>query len=103
MTQFEKFMAFDIDQLADWLNRYGNFDDSLWMQWWNSTYCKNCESLEVDYEDLDMQCYFGSQRKAKCAYCEIHPNCKYFPNLLDIPDNKEIIKMWLNTQCLDRR
>jgi hypothetical protein len=34
-------------------------------------------------------------RKVKFAWCEFHEKCKFFPNLEEIPDDKEIIKMWL--------
>ena len=31
-----------------------------------------------------------------CTYCELNNHCKFFPQIAEIPDNKEVIKMWLN-------
>ena len=35
MTQFEKFKNMDINQFAEWLDRYGAFDNSPWIQWFD--------------------------------------------------------------------
>ena len=82
MTQFEKFKNMDINQFSEWLDEYGVFDNSPWIQWFNGLYCNNCEAIM----------WFP------CLCCELEGKCKYFPDLDEAPDNKMIIKMWLESE-----
>ena len=41
--------------------------------------------------------YEDGGREFPCSYCELNGNCKFFPDLDEAPDNKMIIKMWLET------
>ena len=87
MTNFEKFKSMNIEELSEWFDQYGQFDDSPWGNWFNERYCENCESIMCHYED--------SKYEFPCSWCELHNKCKFFQELDDVPDNKDIIKMWL--------
>ena len=90
MKQFEKFKNMDINQLSEWIDEYGQFDSSPWMSWFDQKYCKNCEDIMCKYED--------GESEFPCSYCEVYDICKFFPDLDEVPDNKMIIKMWLESE-----
>ena len=48
---FDKFKSMNIDELAEWLDKYGMFDNSPWMSWFDQKYCKGCEDIMCKYED----------------------------------------------------
>lgn len=88
MNNFEKFKQMSMNEFAEWLDEYGNFDSSPWMKWFDKKYCANCESIithPVDYPNLN----------TPCAYCELEEKCKFFPDMKEPPDTLKIIKMWL--------
>ena len=87
MTNFDFIKNMSIDELTDWLDKYGQFDVSPWMDWFNDNYCSKCE---VDEKDVLWPGY-----TMDCAYCELEGKCKYLTQLDNIPDNKDVIKMWL--------
>ena len=89
-TVFDKFKSMNIDNLAEFLDKYGMFDNSPWMTWFDKQYCSNCESIMCHYED--------STHEFPCSYCEWNGNCKFFPDLDEAPDNKMIVKMWLESE-----
>ena len=86
---FDKFKSMNIDEMAEWLDKYGTSDNSPWMSWFDQKYCKRCEDIMCKYED--------GKREFLCSYCELNGNCKFFPNLDEVPDNKMSIKMWLES------
>ena len=87
MTVFEKFKSKNIDELAEWLDEYCMFDDAPWIHWWDKNYCNNCDGI---WDDIN--CY---------AWCELNDDkCKFFQDMDYMPDNKQIIKMWLESECL---
>lgn len=91
-TKFKAFKRMTLDQFAEWLNKFGQFDKSPWMEWWDRTYCKHCDPIMCKYSDYAIE--------FPCSWCELNDNkCKFFPKLEDMPDNKEIIKMWLQTEA----
>ena len=89
-TKFDIFKSMTLEQFAEWLDKYGQFDGSQWMSWFDKKYCKNCEPIMCHYED--------SKNEFPCSYCEINNKCKFFPNIDHAPNNKEIIKMWLESE-----
>ena len=91
MNTYEKIKSMSIEELTDWIDKYGQFDDSPWMEWFDKTYCKNCESIKCHSKP--------SSAEIPCAYCELHDNCKFFPNIEHIPDTKDIVRMWLETEA----
>lgn len=95
MTHFENIKAMSIDELASWLDKHGRFD-SPWMHWFNETYCNNCP-VEHGYlpDYTGMHTYHVP---TEFAWCELHDKCKFFPDIDESPDNKDIIKMWLQLE-----
>lgn len=91
-TNFEKIKEMDIDQFTRWLDKYGQWDNSPWSKWFDSTYCRQRESVEATVEDD-----FG-KREFDFAWCELEHKCRYFADREDVPDCKEIIKMWLESE-----
>lgn len=90
MTRFEEFKNMNIDEFAEWLDKYCAFDESPWIKWFDELYCKKCEPIMCHYED--------SKNEFPCSYCELEDKCKFFPDLDEAPDNKMIIKMWLELE-----
>lgn len=81
------FESLSIDEFVDWLDEHGSIKDSPWLDWWDKTYCENCEP-EYDYLPF-------YNKKIECSFCELNGKCRYFQDMNDVPDNKQIIKMWL--------
>ena len=92
MTNFEKIKAMSVDALAEWLERLSKrYDEPDWTCWFDENYCKKCEPVIGRYKD--------SHREMEFSWCELNDNkCKYFQELDEIPDEKEIIKMWLESE-----
>jgi hypothetical protein len=90
MTNFENLRSMTVEQLAEWLDKHGQFDGSPWITWFDEEYCKKCDPVMCKYED--------GEREFPCAWCELNDGCKYFPDMQDAPDNKEIIKLWLEIE-----
>jgi hypothetical protein len=96
MTNLEYLQSLPINKFAEWLDEHGQFDGSPWMDWFNETYCKKCESIKCKIKSTNIGITpLYPDREIDCAYCELEHKCKFFENLEDVPDNKEIIKMWL--------
>lgn len=87
MTVLENFKAKNIDELVDWIDEYFAFDTAPYWTWYDENYCNKCESIVTDDD------------KIECAYCEVHDNCRFFKDMDNIPDSKQIIKMWLLSEC----
>lgn len=90
MNNWVKLKNMSTEDLAEWLDQYGQFDNSPWITWFDQKYCKNCENIMCKYED--------GEREFPCSYCEVYDTCKFFPDLDEVPGNKMIIKMWLETE-----
>ena len=84
MTMFDRFQSKNIDELIEWLDEYCMLDCAPWITWFDMNYCKDCESVIADEKE--------------CSWCELHNKCKYFKNMQDIPESKQIIKMWLERE-----
>ena len=96
MTNFDFIKNMSIDELTDWLDKYGQFDGAPWSTWFEENYCSKCETIECIVDEKDA---FWPGQKANCAYCELEGKCKYLTQLDNIPDNKDIIKIWLMQEC----
>lgn len=93
MRVFDAMQSKNIDELAEWFDECGVFDGSLHMKWWDENYCNKCEPVVAYVPTLDKECEFG--------WCEINDKCKFFKEMDDIPDNKQIIKMWLESEVVE--
>lgn len=94
MRIYDVFRNMSIDQLADWLDEHGVFDESPWMKWFNDTYCAKCENVMCHYPE--------SAHEFPVFYCELEHKCRFFPDMDHEPDNREIIKMWLNLEFTEK-
>ena len=90
MTVFDNITNKNIDELSDWFNSYTISDYSPWLIWWDENFCKKCD-VEHSYTKE-----FG---KVECAWCELNGKCKFFKEMNEIPNNKQVIKMWLQSEC----
>lgn len=88
MTVYEYFKSKSIDELAEWLDEHV-IDDSPWISWWDNKYCKKCDSI---------YCEDGDCGNGEYGWCELNGKCKFFQDMDNIPDNKQIIKMWLERE-----
>lgn len=92
MTVFQKIKNMDTDELAEWLDEHGAYDDAPWFRWWDENYCKKCKPVIGKYKDFD--------REMEFAWCELNDDrCKFFQDMDEMLSNKQIIKMWLESEC----
>lgn len=91
MKVFDSIKNKNIDELADWINEHFAFDNAPYWRFWDDNYCKKCETIETGSTN-----FFGY--KVGCAYCELNGNCKFFKDMDNIPDSKQIIKMWMESE-----
>lgn len=96
MTVFESLKTKNIDELAEWFDKYCEFDSALWWDFWNENYCNKCEP-EITYVP-DLSKDLNSDIKVECSWCELNDKCKFFKEMDEMPDEKEIIKMWLMSE-----
>lgn len=89
MTNIDKFRSMSLDEFSLWLDKYGLFDSSPWMNWFSKQYCENCDTEKVMTEN---------GKTYPCAYCEIHEHCRFFPDV-PTPENYDITKMWLQREA----
>ena len=91
MTVFDGIKSKNIDELTEWINENLVFDRAPFWKWWDNNYCSKCVS-ELGYmPHLNKECEF--------AWCELNGKCKFFMELNDIPDEKQIVKMWLESEA----
>ena len=90
MKNIDKLRTKNIDELAEWLDKYSNFEESPWINQFNKKYCEKCESIKGRYEDCDRELDF--------SWCELYDKCRFFPDMNSTPDTKQMIKMWLESE-----
>ena len=102
MTNFEKIKSMSSEEFAKWLNKKNMVDNTPWMNWWETNYCDHCDPLTVKAEDAEALLGLKpfNNEPLLCAYCELHDDCKFFPNR-EVPSITEIIKMWLEVEYED--
>lgn len=93
MKVYEILKNMSIDEIATYIDKYFDFDDAPYIQWWDENYCKKCPAEEVFVPAFN--------KKMECSWCELHcDKCKFFPDMVQMPDNKQIIKMWLESEVV---
>lgn len=99
MNVFEKIKSMNIDEFTEWFskNHIDAIDQS--MEWWNNTYCSKCESEIVYVPDDTSENTWRTE--CEVAWCEVNDNCKYFQDLDDAPDYKQIVRLWLESEWKD--
>ena len=100
MTNFHKLKNMTMEELAEFLDEHGMYDDTPWMNWWGKTYCDNCPALKLKSEEAQDKLGIIPflNETYECAYCEVYDKCKYFPDLEETPSARDIIKMWLEAK-----
>lgn len=91
MTVFEKIKAMNIDKFADWYDENCKHDDDPSIKWWDNKYCKNCEPVVGDVKG-----YYD--RPMEFCWCEIYGKCKFFEDMDELPNSREMIKLWLESE-----
>lgn len=84
MTVFEDLNSKNIDEFAEWFEENCLHNDDPCIRWWDETCCKNCEPVVKDGQEY--------------SYCELNGKCRYFENMDKMPNNKETIKLWLESE-----
>lgn len=92
MNNFSVFQTKNIDELADWLDKHGAYDNSIWGEWFDKNYCSKCEPVKVEE-------FEGRSWCDEYAWCEVNGKCKHFQELDMIPSNKQVVKMWLESEA----
>lgn len=87
MTNLQQIRCYSLGQLVKWLDKIA-IVESPWMNMFDSLYCKKCEPIMCHYEETP-------EHEFPCAYCELENKCRYFPDMDRVPNNEDIIKMWL--------
>ena len=98
MNNFEKLQSMSVEELAEWLDDL-HYDNTPWLQWFDSKYCSKCEPIEVtsqEYENKFDHSVFGNI--VECAYCEWERNCRFFPDMNDTPHCIDMLKKWLEAE-----
>ena len=94
MNNFEKLKSMSVDELALYLDENIPQDDAIWWKWFDKTYCDKCESETVYVDDY----FLGPNTEHKCAYCEVHNTCRFFPGCSFVVENKDAVKLWLEAE-----
>lgn len=92
-TVFDKFKSMSIDELTEWINHYHQGISPPWIEWLDKHYCANCDLIKTFVPDYGKEMSF--------SWCELHNTCKYFPEANGLLDDKQIIRMWLESQDYD--
>lgn len=92
MTVFEYLTFMDIDGFAKWLDEHGMFDGSPWLTWFDNEHCKKCEP------EISRIPNINGEREVEYGYCELHGKYRYFEDKDKTPDNRDIIRMWLEQE-----
>ena len=91
MTNYEKLTYMSLDEVAQWLDKYGDFDGSTWMGWFDKKYCDSCSGISVTVPAFN-------NKEMECSFCELEHRCKFFPDKDNVISNTEIIKLWLEAE-----
>ena len=91
MKVFDNIKNKNIDELAEWLDKYCTFEDSPWNKWYDENYCSKCKPIKSSVAND-----FGYT--SECCYCELNGNCKFFKDMKESPNSKQIIEMWLESE-----
>lgn len=97
MKRLDYLKSKSLDEIADLIDKYGQFDGSPWMKWFDENYCKNCEPIKVKLSKKAKKEFgCGLREEVECTYCELKNKCKFFPDIeKGEPNSKDIVKMWL--------
>lgn len=89
MTVFENLKTKNVDEIAEWLDKHCASDQAPWWNFFDNTYCNKCEP------EIGHMTAFGKELECECSWCELNGKCRFFKEMDEVPDGKQIIKMWL--------
>ena len=84
MTVFEKIKNMDIDEFAKWFDDNCAHDEDPAIRWWNEKYCNVCESEIDGFNEF--------------CWCELHGKCIFFQDMDEVPNRKDMVKLWLESK-----
>lgn len=84
MTVFENLSSMNIDEFAEWFEKNCIHDHDPCIKWWDRTYCQNCKTV--------------TKGGLEYAYCELNKKCRFFKDMDDVPNNRQTIGLWLNSE-----
>lgn len=90
MTNYQKIVSMNIDEMAEYLARVMQVDDNPALKWFDKKYCQNCETIWCDSG--------SGWGDTPYAYCEKNDKCRFFP---EVPDMIKIMKLWLENNITD--
>lgn len=90
MKVINMFEHMSIEEFVNWLDENVYLEYSPWLKWWDENYCKNCDSVCAASPN--------GYGEAEYGYCELYGNCRYFQHMPNVPNDKQIIKMWLESE-----
>lgn len=99
MNNLKKLQTMNIDQLAEFLDANGHHD-AIWWWWFEEKFCEKCETTMTTKPYIDND---GKPWHHACitAYCEENGRCRFFKELDGLPDGKETIRIWLESEAED--
>lgn len=90
MTVFEQIKKMNLDELAVWIRDNWLHDEDLVIDWWDKNYCQKCELEKITFSNVD--------HEHECSYCEKYDKCRFFDEQDELPDDLQIVKLWLQSQ-----
>ena len=90
MSIFDCMKNMTIDEMVDYLDKNWTTDNAPWISWWDEHLCNGCEPIYKDTELYD---------NVEFTWCEINKNCRFFSDMNSVPDNKMMIRVWLESEC----
>lgn len=93
MNNYERIRAMSIDDLSEFLDERCSYDNDPSIEWWDRKYCGHCESVTKKYVNFS-----GHETEMEFAWCEVNGKCKYFPELEEYPNTRQMMKMWLESE-----
>lgn len=84
MIMFENLQSMNIDEFVEWFAENCVHDNDPSIRWFDETYCKNCECVVKDGIEY--------------GYCELNDKCRFFQHIDGALDNKQTIKLWLQSE-----
>lgn len=92
MNNYERIRNMSIDDLAEFLDERWSHDNDPSIEWWNRKYCGHCEPVMKHVN------FSGRETEMDFAWCEVNGKCKYFPELEEYPNTKQMMKLWLEEE-----
>lgn len=98
MTVFECISSKNIDELVEWLDTNGAQDNNPWIKWFDNKYCRNCKPIIKRLDSIPDWYPKDWNIEHEFGYCELNNNCMYFQDMKRVPDRKQTIKLWLESE-----